>query len=160
MERGGTHDFGVDSIEQMQFTPYRPILHTCLLLSERHPLAPPQPHSTPPIYSLPNPHPLLRTGTLQIRSYNQSGVCSVEGCSHALWRPCPHSTRFSSRQSTDWFRGLGWEYFFEEWGFSFWGGAFVIGVGRIRHLHRVWVSHVAGVGRYFLEWETPLGVGH
>ena len=78
VERGGTHDFGVDSIEQMQFTPYRPILHTCLLLSERHPLAPPQPHSTCPIYSLPNPHPLLRTGTLQIRSYNQSGVCSVE----------------------------------------------------------------------------------
>ena len=56
----------------------------------------------------------------------------MEGCSHALWRPCPHSTRFSSRQSTDWFRGLGWEYFFGGWKI---------------------VSHVAGVGNYFLEWE-------
>lgn len=52
----------------------------------------------------------------------------MEGGSHALWRPCPHSTGFSSRQSTDWFRGLGWKYFFGvgnlllEWGFSFWCG--------------------------------------
>lgn len=46
--------------------------------------------------------------------------------------PVPTPRIFSSRQSTDWFRGLGWEYFFEGWKI---------------------VSHVAGVGRYFLEWE-------
>ena len=66
----------------------------------------------------------------------------MEGCSHALWRPCPHSTGFSSRQSTDWFRGLGWEYFFGGWKI---------------------VSHVAGVGRYFLEWEILFlvwGINH
>lgn len=89
-------------------------------LPQSHPLAPPH----MPYLLLTKPSSLIKDWYL-IRSYNQSGVCSVEGGSHALWRPCPHSTRFSSRQSTDWFRGLGWEYFFGGWKI---------------------VSHVAGVG--------------
>lgn len=70
---GRTLDFGVDSIEQMQFAPYRPILHTCLLLSERHPLAP---LHMP--YLLLTDHSSLIKDWYLIRSYNQSGVCSVE----------------------------------------------------------------------------------
>ena len=86
-------------------------------LPQSHPLAPPR----ATYLLLTKPSSLIKDWYL-IRSYNQSGVCSVEGGSHALWRPCPHSTGFSSRQSTDWFRGLGWTLHFGvgrllwEWG--------------------------------------------